>query len=274
MEQRARYPVFPLPTIIREFPNAVVSLPPFLSRHFPAGFIPVYSGQSTPATLSGDLSFAASPLRKEIPVCSMKPEYPVGGKVSAYPKASKYGTRRRDRFCRTCSKELSPSSSSSPPAPRTYATPHNNPLFSALVSSSTSSSHPAPLPPFSPSRAPCVSTRILAVSLPCRPNIALPLPFLRSFRSIIRSPRILHYAGIFRTGGHPTLAYARGAARRGGCMRHVGGVGACARGENTGSSVPCFGIQLWEDFHYAPARRVRVCVYVYALSRMQNAFRF
>lgn len=54
--------------------------------------------------LSGDFSFCRlAPVKRYLCGCSMKLEYLVNGKVTAYLKASKYSARRCDRFCHTCS---------------------------------------------------------------------------------------------------------------------------------------------------------------------------
>lgn len=67
-------------------------------------FFPVYFQRY--ARCSARISFLSPCFRKEIPMCLMKLEYLVNGKVTAYLKASKYSARRRDRFCRTCAEEL------------------------------------------------------------------------------------------------------------------------------------------------------------------------
>lgn len=135
--------------------------------------------------LNGYLSFVdslfLSRLRKEIPMCSMKPEYPVGGKVSAYLKASKYGVARGDAtgFVAPAPRSYSPSfhppHRAASPASHTYATPHNNPLCSLRGASLTRGavfSTSAPSPSSSHLAFPLVFSRYL---------IALPFQFIHPF---------------------------------------------------------------------------------------------
>lgn len=57
-------------------------------------FFPVYFQRY--ARCSAGISFLPPCFRKEIPMCSMKLEYLVNGKVTAYLEASKYSVARED----------------------------------------------------------------------------------------------------------------------------------------------------------------------------------
>lgn len=72
-------------------------------------FFPVYFQRY--ARCSTGISFLSSRFRKEIPMCSMKLEYLVNGKVTAYLEASKYSAARED------------ATGSVAPAPRSYFFP-------------------------------------------------------------------------------------------------------------------------------------------------------
>lgn len=95
-------------------------------------FFPVYFQRYD--RCSAGISFLSSCFRKEIPMCSMKLEYLVNGKVTAYLKASKYSAAREDA---TGFVAPAPRSYFFPlsPASHTYAILHNNLLCSSFDAS-------------------------------------------------------------------------------------------------------------------------------------------
>lgn len=95
-------------------------------------FFPVYFQRYD--RCSAGISFLSPCFRKEIPMCSMKLEYLVNGKVTAYLKASKYSATREDA---TGFVAPAPRSYFFPlsPASHTYAILHNNLLCSSFDAS-------------------------------------------------------------------------------------------------------------------------------------------